>query len=216
MTALTLEAVSLSLHGKPLFAPLSFEVAPGAVTSVIGESGSGKSSLLAYLCGIQPAAIVGTGTARLGDEDIASRPAHERRLGLLFQDPLLFPHLSVAGNLLFGLREGGSQRARRQRVAEALASVDLDGYAGRDPATLSGGQRSRVALLRVLLAEPRALLLDEPFNALDDASRQRVRELVFAEARRRNLPTLLVTHDEQDVAAAAGDVVRLAPAAAVG
>lgn len=212
MSALSLEAVSLSLHGKALFAPLTVTVLPGSVTSVVGASGSGKSSLLGFLCGIQAAAIVGTGSARLGDEELTTRPAHQRGLGLLFQDPLLFPHLSVAGNLLFGLREGGTRSARQQRVAEALASMDLDGYADRDPATLSGGQRSRVALLRVLLAEPRALLLDEPFSALDDASRQRVRELVFAEAKRRDLPTLLVTHDEQDVAAAAGNVVRLQPA----
>lgn len=209
MSGLALEGVTLRLERAALFAPLSFQVAAGTVTSVLGTSGSGKSSLLGFISGTQSKAIIGSGSVTLGAEEITTLPTHERGLGLLFQDPLLFPHLDVAGNLLFGLKAGGSRRARQQRINEALASVELNGFADRDPATLSGGQKSRVALLRVLLSEPRALLLDEPFSALDETSRDKVRALVFAEAKQRNLPTLLVTHDEQDVAAAGGAVVRL-------
>lgn len=209
MKPLQLDRVILSVDGVPLFEPLSFSVSPGTVTSLLGPSGSGKSSLLAYLCGILPPAIRAGGRIRIGDEDLASLPTEKRRLGLLFQDPLLFPHLDVAGNLLFGLRKRGSRAERRRLVEEALASVGLDGFAGRDTATLSGGQQARVALLRVLLAEPRALLLDEPFSSLDDDNRDRVRKLVFDEAHRRKLPTLLVTHDDQDVMAAGGAVIRL-------
>jgi len=209
LNSLQLDQVVLSVDGAALFEPLSCNVLPGTVTSLLGPSGCGKSSLLAYLCGILPPAITASGRICIGDENLAQLPTEKRRLGLLFQDPLLFPHLDVAGNLLFGLRRGGSQTERRRRVDEALASVDLDGFAERDPATLSGGQQARVALLRVLLAEPRALLLDEPFSSLDDDNRERVRKLVFDEARRRELPTLLVTHDEQDVVAAGGAVINL-------
>ena len=209
MSALRLDGVTLDIDGKVLFQPLSFSVEPGNVTSVVGPSGSGKSSLLAYLCGILPKEIQGRGAVYAGDKPLTDLATEQRALGLLFQDSLLFPHLSVGGNLLFGLRAKQSRAARRQRVNEALASVGLEGFADRDPATLSGGQKSRVALLRVLLAEPRALLLDEPFSALDDDSRARVRSLVFAEAQRLGLPTLLVTHDMEDVAAAGGDVIEL-------
>lgn len=213
MNALELEQAGLCINGHALFEPLSFRVEPGSVTAVVGASGSGKSSLLSWLCGILPPDITATGVVRMGDEDISALAPQSRRLGLLFQDPLLFPHLDVAGNVLFGLRARVPRRERQQRAADALASVGLDGFGARDPATLSGGQQARVALLRVLLAEPRALLLDEPFSSLDDENRERVRELVFAEARSRELPTLLVTHDPNDVAAAGGPVIELqAPA----
>ncbi|MFK8029806.1 MAG: ATP-binding cassette domain-containing protein [Gammaproteobacteria bacterium] len=207
--AFVLEQVSLSIHKQALFAPLNLRVEPGTVTSVVGASGSGKSSLLKYLCGILPSEIVASGTIKIGDDELGSMPPQLRRLGLLFQDPLLFPNLDVAGNVLFGLRDRGSRNERQHRVDEALKSVGLDGFGARDPATLSGGQQARVALLRVLLAEPRALLLDEPFHSLDDDNRERIRELVFSEARNRGLPTLLVTHDKSDVVAANGPVVEL-------
>jgi putative thiamine transport system ATP-binding protein len=213
MKPLVLKEVTLRIDGSALFAPLSLTAEPGTVTSVVGPSGSGKSSLLNFLCGFVPPGIEAQGTVLIGDEDLTQLPPQARGLGKLFQDPLLFPHLDVAGNLLFGLRGGGSRREREKLVNDALSTVGLDGFAARDPATLSGGQQARVALLRVLLSEPRALLLDEPFRALDNDNRERVRQLVFDEATRRGLPTLLVTHDQDDVAAAAGPVVELAGSA---
>jgi len=209
MNTLVLDEIQLRIADQELFPPLSVRVEPGTVTSIVGASGSGKSSLLKFLCGILPVEIEGNGSVRLNDSDISSLSPQARRLGLLFQEPLLFPHLDVAGNILFGLRTRGTSKERQQQVSESLASVGLAGLDMRDPATLSGGQQARVALLRVLLAEPRALLLDEPFRSLDEDNRVQVRELVFAEARRRGLPTLLVTHDESDVVAAGGPVVRL-------
>jgi putative thiamine transport system ATP-binding protein len=211
MNPLILERIALTVNGERLFAPLSLTVEPGAVTSITGPSGAGKSSLLKYLCGILPPEVSASGTVRIGDDELTSLPPERRGLGLLFQDPLLFPHLDVAGNLLFGLRRRGSRRERRRQAEDALESVGLAGLGARDPATLSGGQQARVALLRVLLAEPRALLLDEPFRSLDQENRERVRELVFAEAVHRGLPTLLVTHDRSDVTAAGGPVVELSP-----
>jgi putative thiamine transport system ATP-binding protein len=130
----------------------------------------------------------------------------KRRVGLLFQDDLLFPHLSVAGNLGFGLKPGPN----RARIIEAaLADAGLAGFGQRDPATLSGGQRARVSLLRVLLSEPEALLLDEPFSKLDPALRAQFRNFVFDSARQAGLAVLLVTHDFEDAKAAGGPILRV-------
>ena len=210
MSALTVEQVSLRISGQTLFAPFDLHVPAGVVTSVIGPSGSGKSSLLAYLCGTLAPEFEAEGRVLIDDDDVSRLPPEQRGLGILFQEPLLFPHLSVRGNLLFGLRADGGRRARRKIADSELASMGLAGFGDRDPETLSGGQKARVALLRVLLSKPRALLLDEPFSALDHDNRVKVRQLVFDEVRRRKLPTLLVTHDEADAASAAGPVVALA------
>ena len=209
MSPLIIEHVSLHIAGAGLFLPIDLRVSPGTVTSVVGPSGSGKSSLLSFICGTLSREFETHGRVVLGEDDVTQMAPEKRGIGILFQEPLLFPHLSVRGNLLFGLRSAGSRRERRRQVDAELESMGLSGYGPRDPATLSGGQKARVALLRVLLSKPRALLLDEPFSALDDANRQIVRQLVFEEVRRRGLPALLVTHDGGDVADAAGPVISL-------
>jgi putative thiamine transport system ATP-binding protein len=150
----------------------------------------------------------------VGDVELTPLPPEARRVGILFQDDLLFPHLSVAGNLAFALPASVRPMAqRRARIEQALADAGLAGFGDRDPATLSGGQRARVALLRTLLAQPRALLLDEPFSKLDAQLRDEVRRFVFEHARDSALPTVLVTHDEADAVAAGGAVIRLVPPA---
>lgn len=208
---LVLDAVSIALRGEVLIDRMSLAVEPGVVVTVMGPSGSGKSTLLAYLCGTLDPAFTASGHARIGDEILDGMPAHRRRIGILFQDDMLFPHLSVGENLAFGLAAAvRGAAARREAVAAALTEAEMPGFADRDPATLSGGQRSRVALMRTLLAAPRALLLDEPFGKLDAALRDRIRRFVFDHARRRGLPALLVTHDPADAAAAAGPVIALA------
>jgi putative thiamine transport system ATP-binding protein len=171
----------------------------------MGPSGAGKSSLLAWLTGVLPAGLAGEGDVLLDGSSVLSLPAHRRRLGILFQDDLLFPHMSVGENLAFGLPPSASDR--RARIDRALAEVELTGFADRDPATLSGGERARVALLRILLSEPKALLLDEPFSKLDVALRDRFRSLVFQFA--THLPVLLVSHDPQDSVTAGGDLLEL-------
>jgi putative thiamine transport system ATP-binding protein len=211
MSTLILEDVLLAVEGRTVAGPVTTAIEPGTVVSITGPSGSGKSSLLAFLCGVLPRAFTATGQVLLDGEDMTGWPPERRGLGILFQDDLLFPHLSVAGNLAFGLRSSRASYAERQRmIAAALESFALGGFGARDPATLSGGQRARVSLLRTLLSEPRALLLDEPFAHLDPDTRVTIRSLVFGEVRRRHLPTLLVTHDEEDVIAAGGPVLRLA------
>jgi putative thiamine transport system ATP-binding protein len=209
---MTLHLRKITLHAgeRALLRDFSLSVSPGAIVTVMGPSGVGKSSLLAFACGTLPAGLRATGSVAIGAEDISKLPPHRRRLGILFQDDLLFPHMSVGDNLLFGLHAGIRGRAaRRAAVAAALAEAELPGLAHRDPATLSGGQRARVALTRVLLSQPRALLLDEPFGRLDAALRDRFRRLVFDAALARGLPVLLVTHDAADAEAAAGPVVEL-------
>jgi putative thiamine transport system ATP-binding protein len=209
VSPLRLQAVTIALSGsRPLLGPLDLTVAPGEVLTVMGPSGSGKSTLLSWICGTLDPAFRAEGAVFLGDADLTGLPPEARRVGILFQDDLLFPHLSVGQNLAFGLPAAVRGRAaRRARVEAALREADLEGFADRDPATLSGGQRARVAVMRTLLAEPRALLLDEPFGRLDAALRDRFRRFVFTHA--RDLPTLLVTHDPADAQAAGGPVLRL-------
>lgn len=210
---LELRDIAIRRGDQRLFAPLTCRIAPGRPVTVMGPSGAGKSSLLAWLTGVLPSGLAGEGEALLDGVSVLGLPAHRRRLGILFQDDLLFPHMTVAENLAFGLPakdDGGPGRtARRDRIEEALARVELAGFADRDPSTLSGGERARVALLRVLLSEPRALLLDEPFSKLDMTLRDRFRSLVFQSA--THLPVLLVSHDPQDSVAAGGDVLELRP-----
>jgi len=207
---LHVDEVSVFKAAQRLIA-LDARIAPGEVLTLMGPSGVGKSTLLAYLTGALPHDFSATGRVLIDGTDITDAPAHERRLGILFQDALLFPHLSVGGNLAFGMPAGGGRRRKRDTIDRALAEVGLPGYAMRDPATLSGGQRARVALLRTLLAEPRALLLDEAFSGLDADRRAQVRDLVFARARASALPVLMVTHDAADATAAGGRVIRLDP-----
>jgi putative thiamine transport system ATP-binding protein len=212
MTRLEVSDLVLRLHGRILFGPLSFAVTPDRPTTIMGPSGCGKSSLLNWLIGMLPESFAAEGSARIGGRAIDGLPPEQRRLGILFQDDLLFPHLTVAENLAFALppRIKG-QRDRRGAVTAALDEAGLIGLAARDPATLSGGQRARVALLRALLCEPLALLLDEPFNKLDAALRERFRATVFENAQARRLPVLMVSHDPADAAAAGGPVIVLAP-----
>lgn len=207
--ALRLERVTVTLDGRALIDGLDLIVTPGEIATVMGPSGSGKSTLLAWLCGAVAPAFAVSGRAVLDGADITALPPEARRVGILFQDDLLFPHLSVGENLAFGIPRGIGRTERAARVAAALREAELDGFEGRDPATLSGGQRARVALMRTLLAEPRALLLDEPFSRLDAALRGRMRRFVFDHAAERGLPVLLVTHDPDDAAAAAGPVVEI-------
>jgi putative thiamine transport system ATP-binding protein len=206
--ALRLSDVQIRLPDRPVIAAFSAHIAPGEILTVMGPSGSGKSTLLAYIGGFLATPFSASGEVMLGTRRLNDLPPHERRIGILFQDDLLFPHLSVASNLMFGLPASvAGRKARMQAVEQALADADLAGFATRDPATLSGGQRARVALLRTLLSRPQALLLDEPFSKLDAALRDDFRRFVFGFARRALLPTVLVTHDAADAAATRGAIV---------
>lgn len=211
--SLVLDDLSVRLRGGgPLFPPLRLTVAPGQIATIMGPSGIGKSTLLDAVGGHLDPGFACSGRVLLNGQDLGAIPAERRRIGLLFQDAILFPHLSVGDNLAFGLapRVGG-RAERRRRVAEALAQAGLGGMADRDPATLSGGQKARAALMRTLLAEPLALLLDEPFSKLDTDLREEMRAFTFGHVRDRSIPALMVSHDPADAHAAGGPVVGLGP-----
>ena len=195
--SLQLKDISLVLGGQILIAPFSLDIADGEVVTLMGRSGSGKSSLLSYIAGDLAAPFSGTGEIVLNDKTLNETPPQNRNIGRLFQDDLLFPHMTVGENLLFALPRG--PRADREAIIQtALTRAELEGFTDRDPHTLSGGQRSRVSLMRSLLAKPQAMLLDEPFNKLDRELRGTIRDYTFTHLKARNVPTLLVTHDISD------------------
>lgn len=210
---MSLELVGISVglrHGALLFPPFDLTVAPGQVATVMGPSGIGKSTLLDAIGGHLPRRFEMAGRIVLDGRDVTRLPAEARRIGIMFQDAVLFPHLSVGDNLSFGLSQAVRGRAaRRARVEEALDQAGLAGMADRDPETLSGGQRARAALMRTLLADPLALLLDEPFSRLDAGLREDIRRFTFAHIRDRGIPALMVTHDPEDAEAAEGPVIRI-------
>jgi putative thiamine transport system ATP-binding protein len=183
----------------PLLQHVTLQVPPGVIHTVMGASGSGKSSLLAAVCGTLPEQLSFDGAITLNGIRIDTLPTERRQVGILFQEDLLFAHMTVFENLLFAL-PAGPKAQRFAAVTQGLEDLEMAAFAQADPATLSGGQRGRVALMRALLAQPQALLLDEPFSKLDAALRERMRDFVFQTVRKRSIPVLMVTHDVSDIA----------------
>jgi putative thiamine transport system ATP-binding protein len=196
--SLQLNKVALSINSRTLLQEVTLSIEPGTVSSLMGASGSGKSTLLDYIIGTQSHHVQASGDVILDGRHIHQIPTEKRKVGILFQDALLFPHLTVGENLGFGLAASLTREQRCERIQQALDSANLSGAYRKDPATLSGGERNRIALMRTLLAEPEALLLDEPFSRLDDMMKQSFREFVFTRAIERQIPVLMVTHDIQD------------------
>ncbi|HKA14720.1 MAG TPA: sulfate ABC transporter ATP-binding protein [Myxococcota bacterium] len=190
---------------------VSLDVSSGDLVALLGPSGSGKTTLLRIIAGLE---FPDAGGVRFGDEDVAARPARERGVGFVFQHYALFRHMNVFENIAFGIRVK-PRRARpdeteiQRRVFELLRLVQLDGLAGRMPTQLSGGQRQRVALARALAVEPRVLLLDEPFGALDSRVRKELRRWLRRLHEELRLTTLFVTHDQEEALELADRVVVL-------
>jgi len=187
---------------------LNEQVKGGEILTIMGPSGSGKSSLLNWLTGTLPSGFNASGEVWLNGKNINNLPAHLRHIGVLYQDTLLFSHLSVSGNIAFAMPKG-NKKQRLEKIEHALEQVGLKGMANRHPDNLSGGQQARVALLRMLLSEPKAILLDEPFSKLDTQLRVDTRELVFSQIREHKLPAIMVTHDHSDAEAANGKLITL-------
>ena len=206
MTGLTLDGLVIG-YERALVPPINLHIASGCITAVLGASGSGKSTLLQTIAGVVPALA---GRVLVDDRDITELPMHERGVGLVFQEPLLFTHLNVVDNIAYGLRRHGLTRAQaRTEAADLLAWVGLAGYEHRPVRELSGGQAQRVALARALAPSPRVMLLDEPFSALDVELRTRLAAEVPALLRERGCAACYVTHDPGEAEAIADEVVRL-------
>ncbi|MGZ5906770.1 MAG: ABC transporter ATP-binding protein [Reyranella sp.] len=170
---ITLRGITKNFAQSAVLRGIDFVFPSGTVTVLLGPSGSGKTTLLNIVAGLVPAS---GGRVLFGGKDVTAVPAEARRIGYVFQNHALFPHLTVSGNVEFPLRVRGVPRGeRRQRARDALAIVEMAGFAERDIATLSGGQRQRVAIARALVANPDVLLLDEPLSALDPQLRERIR-----------------------------------------
>ena len=175
---------------------LNLRIEPGEVGFLLGPSGGGKTTLLRCIAGLERAY---TGSILLDGTPIDALPPHERRVGMLFQEPALFPHLPVWRNVAFGLRYLGIPRVEEEaEAARWIDAVGLAGKAGSPIDELSGGQRQRVALARTLAARPRAVLLDEPLSALDRPLREELGLRICDELRQGGIPTLWVTHDASE------------------
>jgi putative thiamine transport system ATP-binding protein len=199
--SINIDSISIGndLARRNLVRGLNLSIANGQIATLMGASGSGKSSILAAVAGTLNKALSFKGSVSLNGKRVDDLPTSHRKIGLLFQDDLLFAHMTVFENLLFAV-PAGDKSARYSAVNQALHEANLNGFGDRDPATLSGGQRARVALMRALLAKPQALLLDEPFSKLDTVLRERFKEFVFNHVRACHIPVLMVTHDRADVA----------------
>lgn len=191
-----------------LLLSLNEQVNGGEILTIMGPSGSGKSSLLNWLTGTLPSSFKANGEVWLNGQNIDNTPPHLRHIGVLYQDALLFSHLTVAGNIAFAMPKG-NKKQRLEKIEHALEKVGLKDMGNRHPDNLSGGQQARVALLRMLLSEPKAILLDEPFSKLDTQLRVDTRELVFSQIRDHKLPAIMVTHDHSDADAANGKLITL-------
>jgi len=191
-----------------LLLKLNEHINGGEILTIMGPSGCGKSTLLNWITGSLTTNFTATGNIILNNQNLTDVPAHMRKIGVLYQDALLFSHLSVAGNIAFAMPKG-NKKQRLEKIETALENLGLKGLADRHPDSLSGGQQSRVALLRLLLNEPKAILLDEPFSKLDSALRETTRHLVFEKIRDYKLPAILVTHDHNDAIAAGGKIINL-------
>src|ERR1700680_750852 len=184
---------------------VSLTIEPGSMVALLGPSGCGKTTTLRMIAGLaEPSA----GEIFLNERPITRVPVHRRNIGMLFQNYALFPHMTVAENIAFGLETRGVKRAAAaERVAGALQLVQLPEYGGRMPAQLSGGQQQRVALARALVVEPALLLLDEPLGALDKSLRQSMQVELRALQRRLGGATVMVTHDQDEALTMADRIV---------
>jgi sulfate transport system ATP-binding protein len=191
---------------------VNLKVHDGELVALLGPSGSGKTTLLRIIAGLETPDVDGKGAIRFHGEDVGSRQVGERQVGFVFQHYALFKHMSAYENIAFGLRVRPrhlrpSRQAIQNKVTELLKLIQLEGFGKRFPSQLSGGQRQRVALARALAIEPRVLLLDEPFGALDARVRQGLRNWLRRLHDELHVTSILVTHDQEEALEVADRVV---------
>ncbi len=204
---LELKNISKKWGDRMLAKDISLRVAPGEIVALLGPSGSGKSTLLRITAGLEKP---DAGSVWMDGRDISATPPEQRGFALMFQDFALFPHLNVLDNVAFGLVEQGMAKPlARKRAQDMLALFSLASHAHAKTWLLSGGEQQRVALARALITAPRALLLDEPFSALDAQLRSALRDEFYQRIKTAGMATLLVTHDEAEARAMAGRGLQL-------
>lgn len=185
-------------NGDSLLTGFNLAIHAGEIVTLMGPSGCGKSTLLSAIAGHLHVEFTHSGEMRLEGNALSTIAAHQRHVGMLFQDDLLFPHLTVWENLAFALPNTVKGAARKTAALTALKQITLTELADSFPDQISGGQRARISLIRMLLARPKLALLDEPFNKLDKSLRSQFRDWVFSQLAQAGVPTLMVTHDEDD------------------
>ncbi len=202
---LEVQGLTRAFGGRPVVDGVSFSVAPGQVTCLLGPSGCGKSTTLRMIAGVER---LEAGTVRIDGVAMAGPglhlPPEKRGVGLMFQDFALFPHLTVAGNVAFGL--GGDKAARARRVDELLERVNLTGFGPKHPHQLSGGEQQRVALARALAPRPGVMLMDEPFSGLDNRLRDGIRDVTLDILKEEGAGVVLVTHEPDEAMRMADEI----------
>lgn len=210
MTVIAFQSVSKSYGSRPAVQDFSLSVEMGERIVILGPSGCGKTTVLRLLAGF---VAPDSGAIRIGEAIVAQdgrnlREPEERDLGMVFQDLALWPHLSVSGNLEFGLRAKGIPSTdRKHRIQDMLRLVEMEEYVHAKPAELSGGQQQRVALARALILRPKALLMDEPLSNLDEELNRRLRKEILRVQETLGFTLLFVTHDRQEAAELATRIV---------
>ena len=191
----------MDIKGQPILKGVDFSVKGGELMGLLGPSGCGKSTLLKVVAGILPPK---SGSILIGGEDMANVPPHKRGTVIVFQDMRLFPNMTALENVAFPIKmQGVPKRQRLEQAGQLMKSVQLCGLESRRINELSGGLQQRVALARALAAQPRLLLLDEPFTALDNELKEEIRALVLELHKKFRTTTVLVTHDRQEAFAMA-------------
>ena len=204
---ITVQNVSKRYGDYTALSDVSLDVPDGSLTALLGPSGGGKSTLLRVIAGLEEPE---QGRVMIAGADATSRPAREREVGFVFQHYAAFKHMTVRDNVAFGLKIRKRPKDEvRAKVDELLALVHLDGFAGRYPSELSGGQRQRMALARALAVEPKVLLLDEPFGALDATVRKELRAWLRRLHDEVHVTTVFVTHDQEEAMEVAEQIVVL-------
>ena len=198
-----LELVNISLKWnspkeKPFIKNLNLKINNGNILCVFGKSGVGKSSLINVIAGTTEGNLLFEGEIILNGKILNNIAIEKRKIGLLLQDGALFPHLTVEQNIYFGMNRKLKSKEKLNVINENLKNANMEGFQNRYPHTLSGGQKARIACLRAILSEPKALLLDEPFSSLDPEHRNTFRKFVIDKVKESKIPCLLVTHDETD------------------
>ncbi len=198
-----LELINISLKWnspkeKPFIKNLNLKINNGNILCVFGKSGVGKSTLINVIAGTTEDNLLFEGEIILNGKILNNIAIEKRKIGLLLQDGALFPHLTVEQNIFFGMNRRLKSKEKLNVINENLKNANMEGFQNRYPHTLSGGQKARIACLRAILSEPKALLLDEPFSSLDPEHRNAFRKFVIDKVKESKIPCLLVTHDETD------------------